>query len=87
MPLTKALATGFAPPCIPPRAAKPPSGADGVHEVKHHGYRLQLRRDGDTIRLFSRRGHDWSGRYPAIVVTAMQLRATWGFDGGAEIGL
>jgi bifunctional non-homologous end joining protein LigD len=47
-----------------------------VHEIKHEGHRLQVRRDGDAVRLFTRRGYDWSGRYPAIVVTAMQLRAT-----------
>jgi ATP-dependent DNA ligase len=27
------------------------------------------------VRLFTRRGYDWSGRYPAIAATAMQLRA------------
>jgi bifunctional non-homologous end joining protein LigD len=67
------LATGFVPPCIPTRAAKPPAGPDWVHEIKHDGYRLQVRRDGAAVRLFTRRGYDWSGRYPAIVVTAVQL--------------
>jgi bifunctional non-homologous end joining protein LigD len=67
---------GYIPPCIPTRATNPPAGPDWVHEIKHDGYRLQVRRDGDTVRLFTRRGYDWSGRYPAIVVTAMQLRAT-----------
>jgi hypothetical protein len=43
---------------------------------QHDGYKPQVRRDGDSVRLFTRRGYDWSGRYPAIVVTAMQLRAT-----------
>jgi bifunctional non-homologous end joining protein LigD len=80
------LATGFVPPCIPTRAAKPPSGPDWVHEIKHDGYRLQVRRVGDHVRLFTRRGYDWSGRYPAIVVTAMQLRATsFTLDGEAVV--
>jgi hypothetical protein len=26
----------------------------------------QVRRDGETVRLFTRRGYDWSERYPAI---------------------
>jgi hypothetical protein len=69
------LATGFVPPCIPTRAPKPPAGADWVHEIKHDGYRLQVRRVGDQVRLFTRRGYDWSGRYPAIAVTSMLLRA------------
>ena len=46
-----------------------------MHEIKHDGYRLQVRREGDTVRLFTRRGYDWSGRYPSIAVTAMLLRA------------
>jgi bifunctional non-homologous end joining protein LigD len=66
---------GFVPPCIPTRAPKPPAGPDWVHEIKHDGYRLQVRREGDAVRLFTRRGYDWSGRYPAIAVTAAQLRA------------
>jgi bifunctional non-homologous end joining protein LigD len=54
-----------------------PTGAGWVHEIKQQdGYRLQVRRDGDTVRLFTRRGYDWTGRYPAIAVTALQLRAS-----------
>jgi bifunctional non-homologous end joining protein LigD len=78
--------SGYIPPCIPSRAAKPPAGRDWVHEIKHDGYRLQVRRDDDAVRLFTRRGYDWSGRYPAIVLTAMQLRATsFTLDGEAVV--
>jgi ATP-dependent DNA ligase len=58
------MPSDFIPPCIPTRAIKPPAGIDWVHEIKHDGYRLQVRREGDTVRLFTRRGYDWSGRYP-----------------------
>jgi bifunctional non-homologous end joining protein LigD len=68
------LATGFVPPCIPTRAYKVPVGPDWVHEIKHDGYRLQVRRDGDVVRLFTRRGYDWTDRYPAIAATAAILR-------------
>jgi bifunctional non-homologous end joining protein LigD len=65
---------------------KPPAGPGWVHEIKHDGYRLQVRRQGDAVRLFTRRGYDWSGRYPAIVVTAMQLRAdSFTLDGEAVV--
>jgi ATP-dependent DNA ligase len=77
---------GYVPPCIPTRAPKPPAGADWVHEIKHDGYRLQVRRVGDQVRLFTRRGYDWSGRYPAIAVTAMLLRAkSFTLDGEAVV--
>ena len=48
--------SGFIAPCIPTRAYKVPSGAGWVHEIKHDGYRLQVRRVGDQMRLFTRRG-------------------------------
>jgi bifunctional non-homologous end joining protein LigD len=77
---------GYIPPCIPTRAAKPPAGPDWVHEIKHDGYRLQVRREGEAVRLFTRRGYDWSGRYPAIAATAAQLRArSFTVDGEAVV--
>jgi bifunctional non-homologous end joining protein LigD len=66
MPLVKALSSGFIPSCIPTRATTPPSGLGWVHEIKHDGYRLIVRREGPVVRLFTRRGYDWSDRYPAI---------------------
>ena len=81
-----ACAGVFGPPCIPTRAAKPPAGPDWVHEIKHDGYRLQVRRQGDVVRLFTRNGYDWSARYPAIAVTATLLRArSFTLDGEAVV--
>ena len=38
------------------------------------------------VRLFTRHGYDWSGRYPAIVTTAVKLRATsFTLDGEAVV--
>jgi bifunctional non-homologous end joining protein LigD len=77
---------GYIPPCIPTRAYKVPSGAGWVHEIKHDGYRLQVRREGDSVRLFTRRGFDWTRRYPAIAVTATLLRAkSFTLDGEAVV--
>jgi hypothetical protein len=57
-----------------------------VHEIKHDGYRIQVRRQGDAIRLFTRRGLDWSARYPAIAVAAVKLRASsFTLDGEAVV--
>jgi bifunctional non-homologous end joining protein LigD len=66
---------GYVPPCIPTRAYKVPAGTGWVHEIKHDGYRLQVRREGETVRLFTRRGYDWSGRYPAISRAAAVIKA------------
>jgi bifunctional non-homologous end joining protein LigD len=86
MPLPIASSSGFVPPCVPTRALKPPSGPDWVHEIKHDGYRLQVRRVGDTVRLFTRRGYDWTARYPTIAGTATRLRAlSFTLDGEAVV--
>ena len=63
-------------PCLPSKAARPPSGRDWVHEIKHDGYRLMVRRDGARVRCFTRNGHDWAGRFPAIVEAALRLKAS-----------
>jgi hypothetical protein len=58
-----------------PLAVNPPFGPGWMHEIKHDGYRLILRRDSTTVRLFTRRGHDWTDRYPAIASAAAKLRS------------
>ena len=77
---------GFVEPCIPTRAIKPPVGPDWVHEIKHDGYRLIVRRDGKVVHLFTRRGYDWTDRYPAIASAAAKLRAkSFTIDGEAVV--
>jgi bifunctional non-homologous end joining protein LigD len=79
---------GYIPPCIPTRAYKVPVGPDWVHEIKHDGYRLIVRRDGNNVRLFTRRGYDWTGRYRAIATTTAKLRASsFTIDGEAVIAI
>jgi ATP-dependent DNA ligase len=62
---------GFIPPCQPSRVARPPSGPSWVREIKHDGYRLMVRRDGERVRSFTKNGHDWANRFPAIVDAAL----------------
>jgi bifunctional non-homologous end joining protein LigD len=77
---------GFVEPCIPTLAAKSLSGPDWVHEIKHDGYRLIVRRGGNAVRLFTRRGYDWTDRYPAIASAAGKLRAkSFTIDGEAVV--
>jgi hypothetical protein len=46
----KQLPAGFITPAQPVMSARPPCGADWVHEIKHDGYRLIVRRDGPSVR-------------------------------------
>ncbi len=59
-------------------ASKPPSGADWVHEIKHDGYRLIVRRDGPTVRLYTRNAYDWTARLPRsqVLLSGLRLRAS-----------
>lgn len=66
---------GFIEPCLPSLATKPPNGSEWIHEIKHDGYRLMIRRDTAGMRLLTRRGYDWTARFPAIASAASVLRA------------
>jgi ATP dependent DNA ligase domain len=66
---------GFVQPCIPTLASRPPTGPQWVHEIKHDGYRLIARKQAGRVRLLTRRGYDWSDRYPRIVEAVSALRA------------
>jgi hypothetical protein len=68
------LPPGFVAPCLPSPSPKPPSGSAWVHQIKHDGYRLIARREGNRVRLYTRRGYDWSGKYPWIVDSLLSLR-------------
>jgi bifunctional non-homologous end joining protein LigD len=72
--------------CLPSKATVVPSGPDWLHEVKYDYYLLRVERDGDRVRLFTRNGHDWTGRYPWIVEAARKIRQTrFVLDGEAVI--
>ena len=49
-------------------------GPDWIHEIKHDGYRLIVRKKDDRVRLFTRRGYDWSDRFPLIRNAVAGLR-------------
>ena len=66
--------TKFIEPCFPSPADKPPSGSNWVHEIKHDGFRLMARRNPMGIRLITRKGNDWTQRYPLVVEAVNHLK-------------
>jgi bifunctional non-homologous end joining protein LigD len=64
----------FIEPCLPSPADRPPSGTNWIHEIKHDGYRLMARRDSVGIRLITRRGNDWSARFPLVMEAVSHLK-------------
>lgn len=65
----------FIPPQLPSLVAKPPEGAEWIHEIKYDGYRTQLIVQEGACRAFTRNGHDWSRKYRRICAEALQLGA------------
>jgi ATP-dependent DNA ligase len=66
---------GFIEPCLPTLADAVPTGAQWVYEINHDGFRFICRRDGEQVRVFSRRGHDSTDRVPLIAEALTKLRA------------
>jgi bifunctional non-homologous end joining protein LigD len=69
------LPTGFIAPCLPTKAPQPPSGGLWFHEIKHDGFRVIARKDGDRVRLYSRPGNNLTDRFPLIVEALLGLRS------------
>ena len=45
-----------------------------MHEIKHDGFRMMVHRDPAGVRLLTRNGHDWTGRFPLIAQAAGALK-------------
>jgi bifunctional non-homologous end joining protein LigD len=52
-----------------------PSGSQWLHEIKHDGFRVIARKDGDRVRLYSRPGNDLTHRFPLIADALARLRS------------
>jgi len=65
----------FLPIASPKLRPAPPTGPDWLHEVKFDGFRIQLQKAGDQVRLFSRNGKDFTDRYPSIATAVLRLGA------------
>jgi len=63
----KGLLPVFLEPSLAALCERPPSGPKWVHEIKHDGYRIGARIDGGKIKLLTRTGLDWTGRFSSIV--------------------
>ena len=70
-----ALPAGFIAPCLPSKTDKLPSGGQWLHEIKHDGFRVIARKDGDRVRLYSRPGNDMTRRFPLIIEALERLRS------------
>jgi len=63
----RTLPAGFIAPCLPTDAHTLPSDGLWLHEIKHDGFGIIARKDGERVRLYSRPGNDFTRRFPLIV--------------------
>jgi bifunctional non-homologous end joining protein LigD len=65
----------FLPVASPKLRPSPPSGPEWLHEVKFDGFRIQLHKSGNDVRLFSRNGKDFTDRFPNVTAAVAALPA------------
>lgn len=65
----------FIPPMQPELVDTPPEGGEWIHEIKFDGYRTQIIKDEDGIRLLTRRGYNWTARYKVLADQAAAIGA------------
>ena len=53
---------------------RPPAGDDWLHEIKFDGYRIQMRVADGNVTLKTRKGLDWTRKYPDIAEAASELQ-------------
>lgn len=69
----KSALPAFVPPQLCESLSRPPAGKGWLHEIKFDGYRIQMRVEGGGVILKTRKGLDWTAKYPAIAQAAKGL--------------
>src|ERR1700743_3593809 len=75
-PGVKALYPGFIEPALATSIEKVPSGERWIHEIKFDGYRVQVHLANEAIRIFNRRGHDWTQRFRKVANDPWHIKAS-----------
>ena len=71
----KAPFPGFVEPALASSIEKVPSGARWIHEIKFDGYRVQVHLANEALKVFTRRGHDWTNRFKKVANDAWHIKA------------
>jgi bifunctional non-homologous end joining protein LigD len=65
----------FVKPCLATLVAKAPDDKRWEHETKFDGYRIQARLDHGKVKLMTRKGLDWTRKFPGAAKAIHALRA------------
>ena len=61
---------------MPTLVDKPPERGEWLTEVKFDGWRCQIHIENGKVRVFTRRGHDWTDKLKPIADAAAKLDAS-----------
>jgi ATP-dependent DNA ligase len=67
---------GFVEPTLAASIERVPQGERWIHEVKFDGYRVQLHIGNENVRVFARRGNDWTTRFRKFANDAFLISAS-----------
>jgi hypothetical protein len=70
-----------------PRLRRLPAARHGSTKSSTTATALMARKDGNRVRLYTRRGYDWSGKYPWIVEALRSLGSAQSSWTGKRFGL
>ena len=71
----KASYPGFIEPALASSIERVPNGERWVHEIKFDGYRVQVHIKDAALKVFTRRGNDWTNRFRKIAADAWHINA------------
>jgi ATP-dependent DNA ligase len=66
---------------------KAPDGPDWLHEIKLDGYRMHARLDAGRVKILTRRGNNWTDKYPSIAKALTALPANTAYLDGELCGV
>jgi bifunctional non-homologous end joining protein LigD len=69
----KAALPAFVAPCLATLTDKAPDSPNWLHEIKFDGYRIQARLERGKVKLLTRKGLDWTKKFPTIATVVAKL--------------
>src|SRR5271155_379471 len=64
-----------------------PDGPGWLHEIKLDGYRMHARIASGSVKIITRRGNDWTDKYPTIALALLELPAKNAYLDGELCGV
>jgi bifunctional non-homologous end joining protein LigD len=72
---TKAPIPDFIEPALAISIDRVPGGERWLHEIKFDGYRVELHISNGAVKVFTRRGNDWTKRFRKVADDAWHVNA------------